>query len=63
MPIKNPFKKTATPVEPQEISRDVAEGEFQQEKVQGAKPIDIQEPVEYQLSGMGSSLLAKSDGR
>jgi len=50
MPIKNPFKKTATPVEPPEIIRDVADGEFQQEKVQGAKPVDIQEPVEYQLS-------------
>jgi hypothetical protein len=54
MPMKNPFKKTAAAVEPLEVTRDGAEEGFQQEKVQGAKPIEIQEPVEYQLSGKGT---------
>jgi hypothetical protein len=52
MPMKNPFKKTTAVVETQEIARDGAEGGIQQEKVQGTKPGDSPEPMEYQLSGM-----------
>ncbi|KAF2428842.1 hypothetical protein EJ08DRAFT_735413 [Tothia fuscella] len=49
--IKNPFKKSAAPLEIQENSGwEAAEGGFQQTNVQGAKPVEMREPVEYEFS-------------
>jgi len=51
MPIKNPFRKSAAALEiPDLMAREGAEEGFQKANVQGAKPVDIQEPLEYQLS-------------
>ena len=54
MPIRNPFKKSATAFEVQDPNtlRDATEKGFQQVNVTGTKPVDIKEPAEYKLSGM-----------
>jgi hypothetical protein len=61
MPIRNPFKRGAggldtTEAIPQDSTENASNG-FQKTNVVGAKPIDIQEPVEYKLSGKTTFLL------
>lgn len=53
MPIRNPFKKAQTAQEIfEQNNRDriSADKGFEEANVQGSKPVDIKEPVEYKLS-------------
>jgi hypothetical protein len=56
MPLRNPFRKTGADVEVQNenqpFQRMGSDRSFQKTPVVGSKPIEIQEPIEFKLSGM-----------
>ena len=57
MPIRNPFKRsTGATEQPQDDSRSTYQGGTDR-GLQTAKPIQIQEPIEYKLSGMSTRIM------
>lgn len=56
MPIRNPFRRTAGGLDSiEDNGRDQTARQENGGIVEGAKPVDIAEPTEYKLSGMGYS--------
>ena len=51
MPIRNPFRRTGAAELVEDAHRSAPENGFKSTAVSGAQPLQIKEPVEYQLSG------------
>ncbi|KAJ4367487.1 hypothetical protein N0V83_007070 [Neocucurbitaria cava] len=51
MPIRNPFRRAGVPEPVDEAQRSAPENGFKNTAVSGTQPLQIKDPVEYQLSG------------